>query len=218
MIIGREFPPSIELARIQATEEYIRKAFCEKAMVTNYDLGYISVPFVNQLIDLELQGFAGDLIVHHYRNKGTKVDKVIQIPLSGNPLATTVAERLNTPLVPGRKGKVIPSSWGNPVVIEEAIPSFTTGEMSTFVFNGLEANDKVILVDDVIANGYTSGLIANSLQEKGIEVVGLAVYFAKLFQPGVKKVREETGIDPFFVVGIDNITREGGIVLSPPHF
>ena len=218
MSIGRELPPSIELARIRATEEYIRKAFHEKAEVINYDLGYISVPFVNQLIDLELQGFAGDLIVHHYRNKETKVDKVIQIPLSGNPLATTVAERLNTPLIPGRKGKVIPNSWGNPIVIEEAIPSFTTGEMSTFVFNGLEVGDKVILIDDVIANGYTSGLIVKSLREKGIEVVGLAVYFAKLFQPGVNKVREETGIDPFFVVGIDEITQESGIVLSPPHF
>lgn len=215
---NRELPPNIELALIQATEEHVRKAFYEKARVTNFDLGYISVPFVNQLIDLELQGFAGDIIAHHYRKAETEMDKVIQIPLSGNPLATTVAERLNTPLVPGRKGKAIPGSWGHSVVVEEKIPSFTTGEMSTFVFNGLKEGDKVILIDDVIANGYTSGLIAKSLKEKGIEVVGIAVYFAKLFQPGVNRVREETGIDPFFVVGIENITQEGEIVLSPPHF
>ena len=206
------------MATIRAKEEYLRVAFSKQAIVTDYDKGYISVPSVNQLIDLELQGFAADLIAVHVKINNVGVDKVVQIPYSGNSLATSVAERFRVPLVPGRKGKAIPGAWNHPIIIEEEVRSFTTGETSSFVFNGLEEGDRVYLVDDVVAHGYTACLIIDEFEKRGINVKGVAIYFAKLFQPGIQNIQNKTGLTPFFAVGIQSITPEGNILLSPPQF
>jgi energy-converting hydrogenase Eha subunit H len=45
----------------------------------------------------------------------------------------------------------------------------------------------------------------------------MSIYFAKLFQPGIEKVYNETGIDPFYAIGVEEIS-EKGIKLAPPHF
>lgn len=213
-----ELPPEIELATIRAKEDYLRNSFLKIAEVKNYDKGYISVPFVNQLVDLTLQGFASDIICYHTKTTNIVVDKVVQIPYSGNPLAISVAEKLEAPLVPGRKGKAIPGAWNHPIIIEEEIRSFTTGESSSFVFNGLERGDRVLLVDDVVAYGDTGCLIIKEFKKRRIEVTGMVIYFAKLFQPGLKRIKEITGITPFFAVGIESITPEGKIKLSPSQF
>lgn len=213
-----ELPPDIELATIRAKEQHLRTAFLQTARLTNYDKGYVSVPFVNQLIDLNLQGFAADLIAYHAKKETIKVDKIVQIPYSGNPLATSVAERLRVPLVPGRKGKAIPGAWNHPVIIEESVVSFTTGETSSFIFNGLEKGDNVYLVDDVVAMGDTACLLIEKFKEREINVTGLAIYFAKLFQPGIARIRKDIGIQPFFAIGIERASPEGTITLSPPHF
>jgi xanthine phosphoribosyltransferase len=216
MPIPKDCLEEIESATNRIKEECLRRVFLEEATVTNIEKGYVSVPFVNQLINLELQSLASDLIAFRYRGSG--ISKVVMVPNSGNPLATTVAERLGTPLAIGRKGKAIPGSWSNPIVVTESAKSFTTGEKSQFVFNGLERGDKVLVVDDVIAHGDTSCLILEEFEKKGVDVVGLSVYFAKLFQPGVQRVKEERGIDPFYVVGIERLNEDGSISLSPPHF
>jgi len=121
-------------------------------------------------------------------------------------------------LVPGRKGEEIPGAWNHPIIIEEKVISFTTEETSSFVFNGLEKGDNIYLVDDVVAHGYTACLIIEEFRKRGINVAGMAIYFAKLFQPGIERIKEEIGISPFFVVGIESITPEGKITLSPPQF
>ena len=216
MPIPRECAAEIESAEIRIKENCLRKEFLDKAKVKNIEKGYVSVPFVNQLIDLDIQGLASDLIAHKFRD--VAIDKVVMVPYSGNPLATTVAERLGVQLAVGRKGKSIPGSWSDPIVVTEEAKSFTTGEKSRFVFNGLDKGDRVLIIDDVIAYGDTSGLILKIFKNKGVNVVGLAVYFAKLFQPGVDRIIEEHGIDPFYVVGIEKLNEDGSISMTPPHF
>lgn len=211
-----DYLTEVTSAEIRVKEDYLRRIFVANARVTNPEKGYISAPFVNQLVDLDLQGLASDLVAHKFSK--TPIDKVVMIPNSGNPLATTIAERLKKPLVPGRKGVGIPGAWNKPIVIEEETPSFTTGEKSSFIFNGVHEGDKVLLVDDVIAYSYTSGLIVNEFRRNGIEVSGLAVYFAKLFQPGVQRLRDEFNIDPFYVIGIEGMNEDCSVNLSPPHF
>jgi adenine/guanine phosphoribosyltransferase-like PRPP-binding protein len=209
----------IELETIRGRERLLRELFLQYATVKNYEKGYISVPFVNQLIDLPLQGYAADIIAYNIKQRELDIEKVIQIPYSGNSLATSVAERLRLPLVLGRKEfEKTPGSWEKPFIIKEEVKSFTTGAMSTFVFNELFPGDRVYLIDDVVANGDTASLIINELQKKDIQVQGIATYFAKLFQEGVNNIPQKTGIEPFYVIGIEEITEKEGIILSPPKF
>lgn len=209
--------PHQEALSISDKELLLRNYFLQKAKVLNYEKGYISVPFVNQLVDPKLQNSAADLIARHILLEETPVDKVVQIPYSGNSLAYSVAERLDCPLVLGRKGNKSPGAWKNQFVIKETTESFTTGQKSSFVFNELYPGDNVYLIDDVIANGDTSSLIIQEFQRRGIHVNGMSIYFAKLFQPGMQKVYDETGIDPFYAVGVEAISPEG-IELAPAHF
>jgi adenine/guanine phosphoribosyltransferase-like PRPP-binding protein len=206
-----------ETLSIADRELILRNYFLKEARIINYDKGYISVPFVNQLVDPKLQGNAADLITEHILFNETRIDKVVQIPYSGNSLAYSVAERLDTPLVLGRKGNDSPGAWKNQFVINETTESFTTGKKSSFIFNELYPGDNVYLIDDVIANGDTSSLIIKEFEKRGIIVNGMSIYFAKLFQPGLKKVYDETGIDPFYAIGVQEISEER-IELAPPHF
>lgn len=213
-------PPGIDghrlpdvLAHIRAQEFAVRDRFMRDATVTNLKKGYVSVPSVNQLIDTRFQEFAAEMIAYHFN--GTRIDKVVGIPYSGIPLATAVAGRLGRPLAPGRKGIVVPGAWKTPILVNEDVPSFTTGETSKFVFNGLVPGDKVLLIDDVIAFGDTTSLIVKELRKQDIEVE-LAVYFAKLFQPGVTRLKDEN-IEPFYAIGIREISKSG-IKLAPPHY
>ena len=216
MPLTAEFVAELTLAGLRVKEAHLRRVFQAEARATNLQRGYISAPFVNQLVDLDFQGLASDLIAHRF--SGLEIDKVVMIPNSGNPLATTVAERLKVPLVPGRKGAAIPGAWNTSIMIQEEAASFTTGEMSSFIFNGLCKGDRVLLVDDVIALAYTSGLVITKFRERGITIVGLAVYFAKLFQPGVETLRKDFGIDPFYAVGVESMNENGTVNLSPTHF
>ena len=200
-------------------EEELRRRFLAEAKVIDAEKGYISVPSVNQRIDLEMQGWVADLIANHIKQHGLTFDVAIGIPNSGIPLATSVAERLKIPLAPGRKGNNVPSSWHRTTVIEGGAESFTTGVASTFVFNGVEADDRVLAVEDVIAKGNTMNLIGESLQRNGNSVF-VASYFAKLFQGGVERLRN-LGINSFYTIGIEELYQEGEIWkprLTPSYF
>lgn len=203
---------------ITFSEAYLRDSFLRHAEVIDYRRGYVSVPFVNQEIDPELQGYAADLIAYHYQKEEIRFDKVVGIPSSGIPLAAFLSERMSIPLCPGRKGVVYPGSWKHLLQVEEKALSFTTREASSFVFNGVAPGDRVLLVDDVVAMGDTGVLLINSFRQHGVREIGLALYFAKLFQPGIQRLWEEGGVAPFYAVGIEAVREDGGVVLAPPHF
>lgn len=207
-------------------EQELRRRFILDAEDANVETGYISIPSVNQTIDPEMQGVVADLIVRNYERQGIVFDRVVGIPNSGASLASVVGERLTrtgTKIALARKGKSgeeipLPKTWKNTIRVE-GVPSFTTGTFSDFVFNGLEAGQKALAIEDAIANGSTLGGIIPELNRYGVEVYP-AAYFAKLFQPGVRELIG-MGIDPFYAIGIERIDQnEDGIwkpVLSPAH-
>jgi adenine/guanine phosphoribosyltransferase-like PRPP-binding protein len=200
---------------ISRKEAVLRRKFIKEAKVTNIKKGYVSAPWVNQIIDPKLQGYAADIIAHYFKKNKTKIDKVAGIPNMGTALASMVAERIKKPLALGRKGDDIPAAWKATIIINEDVPSFTTGKTSKFVFNGIMKEDTVLFVDDFIALGNTFSLIVKKFRQYGVKPL-LATYCAKLFQPGVAKLKK-IGIDPFYVVGIQSITPES-IILTPRYF
>lgn len=202
---------------LRSKECILRDKILEEAVVTNFEKGYVSIPSVNQLIDMDMQRIAAEMIICNAHQKRINIDKVLGIPNSGISLATSVAEGLGVRLAPGRKGETIPGSWNSAIIVQENVPSFTTGESSKFVFNGLHSGDSVLIVDDFIALGATSILVAKELQKKGINVE-IAVYVAKLFQLGVKQIEKDLGKKPFYAIGVEDIHSDGSITLSSPRF
>jgi adenine/guanine phosphoribosyltransferase-like PRPP-binding protein len=212
----REYENITGIESIRLREHRLRELFL-KAMVTDRKKGYVSAPGVNQLIDVGTQEEAACLVGFWIREIGSKIDKVVGIPYSGVPFATSVAGELKVPLAPGRKGDDIPGSWQETIIVEEEVPSFTTGVRSKFVYNNLPEGDTVLIVDDVVAHGDTAVMTIKEFNKRGITTY-LAVYFAKLFQPGVQRIIEETGVEPFYVIGIQEISDTAIKKLSPPQF
>lgn len=221
-----------EPSSIAGTEFLLRDAFNEIAFIDNFDKKYVSAPFVNQLIDPELQGYAADMIVYDIVEKirNEKIDiirrgnkppvfKVVGIPDSGLYLATAVSERLGWKLAPGRKGpNPPPGAWKDQFIIEEKVRSYTTGAMSSFAFNGINPlEDNLLVIDDVVAKGYTSNLVIEEFLKRGANVIGLAAYFDKMEQKGVSTVKDNTGVKTFPALRVEKIYRDS-LQLSDPHF
>jgi adenine/guanine phosphoribosyltransferase-like PRPP-binding protein len=217
---------------IPEKEYRLREAFHEVAFVSEYDKKYVSVPFINQLIDPRLQGYAADMIAYDVleRFKNDRIDiikkdnkppvfKVLGIPYSGLYLATAVSERLDWELAPGRKGpNPPPGSWRDQFVIEEKVRSFTTGTLSSFAFNGIDpSEDNVLVIDDVAALGYTSNLVIEKLLQSGVNVIGLCVYLDKMEQKGLENVKKSTGVDTFSALRVEKIYKDS-LQLAEPNF
>lgn len=217
-----EIPPirfraDLEHLSFREMETVFRENFLRVAKVTDFEKGYVSVPFINQVILPEYLLIGARLIIEYYRRQGVLFDRVVGIPNSGVPLAVVVATELFVPYNPGQKAPVPPGSWQSVVEVEEMVPSFTTGTRSKMRFNRLDQGESVLVVDDFMATGYTASLVTKALQNRGIDVQ-VAAHADKLFQGGSQKVFQECGIEPFSVVAIEQIFPDGRIQLAPPHF
>ena len=204
-----------ELDIIREEEGCLRERFGKDAVLIDFEEEYISVPFVNQYIVPEMQGYAADMIAYYVKSKGEEMDinRVVGIPNSGNYLATAVAERLNITLALSKKGEDLPGHWKEPLFISKEIPSFTTEKGSSFLFNGIKRGDRLLIVDDFLAFGNTGAAIIEELQKMGIDVKLLVEFVVKESQKGREKIKDKTGVDVYGA-----LCTKRGLDLAPPQF
>ena len=72
------------------------------------------------------------------------------------------------------------------------VKSFTKGTVSIARVskNYLNANDKVLIIDDFLAHGEAAAGLANLVEQAGGTVCGIAAIIEKEFQGGSKKLRD----------------------------
>lgn len=75
--------------------------------------------------------------------------------------------------------------------------------------NALNDNDKVLLVDDFLANGQAMQGLLDICRQAGADVAGIGICIEKSFQPGGKALREE-GYDVLSMAKIKSL--ENGTV------
>jgi len=200
-------------------EQDLRLRFLRDATIIDPEKRYISVPFVNQLLDPKEFDRASDLIIEQYRRRGVSFDRVTGIQYSGIPLAFMIAAKLGIPFAPSRKENKIPGAWKHAMVIP-SVHSHTTNSEYPHAFNHLESGDRVLVVDDVIATGDASVPILRHMQESGMNVEK-ASFWAKEFSTGIDRLRS-IGVEPVYSVGVEDISQDSngiwGIQLSPPQF
>lgn len=201
-----------KIQELLAEELTLTKYFYENASVTNYEKGYISAPWINQLIDTRLQRLAARNLAFKIMRQNQGITKVLGIPTLGVPLASLVADEFGVQQGLARKGNHIPGAWKDTIVIDEEVASFTTGAKNQFVVNGLVGGDVVMFVDDFLAYGDTSVAFVEAMRNHNITPY-IGVYCAKLFQPGIQRLKD-IGINPEFVYGIESIIIDGGLSLA----
>lgn len=144
--------------------------------------------FINHQIDVVLTRELAKEIASIF-----KADRILTIETSGIALAFAVAEEIgNVPLTFAKKSK---SFIVDDDVYKIEIKSFTRNISSVVTVNKkyIKKGEKVLIVDDFLAEGNASLGLVDLCKQAGAEVVGVAVAIEKSFQGGRNKL-EALGI------------------------
>lgn len=111
------------------------------------------------------------------------ITKVAGIEARGFTLATPVADRIGAGFIPLRKPGKLPYE----TVKEEYELEYGMDALEVHI-DAVFENEKVLLVDDVIATGGTAKAAIQLLRHVGADVVGLSVFIELVFLGGVEKI------------------------------
>ena len=142
--------------------------------------------FINHQMDPNLmKDIAVELI---RRFAASEVNKIITIEASGIAPAIMMGFLLNLPVVFAKKKK--PSTMGDMYVT--TVSSFTKQRDYTVVISKeyLKKGDKVLFVDDFLANGNAAKGIIDLVTQAGAELVGMGFIIEKASQDGGEYLRK----------------------------
>ena len=130
----------------------------------------------------------GKEIARLFENQG--VNKILTIETSGIPIAFAAASVMNVPMVFAKKHKSGNVSGG---VYSTVVHSYTHGTDYTVIVSDeyLCPEDKVLIIDDFLANGKALIGLMDLVKQAGAETIGAAVAIEKGFQNGGDALRRE---------------------------
>ncbi|MDR1567321.1 MAG: xanthine phosphoribosyltransferase [Streptococcaceae bacterium] len=146
--------------------------------------------FLTHQIDAHLMHEIGQTFAQSFADLG--ITKVVTIEASGIAPALYAAEVLGVPMVFARKTK---SLTMNEELLTSEVYSFTKQVTSTISISKrfLNHTDKVLIIDDFLANGQAAKGLVELCQQAGSDVVGIGIVIEKSFQTG-RALLEAAGI------------------------
>lgn len=144
--------------------------------------------FLNHQVDVALLKKMGE--EYKKRFKDYQVNKILTIEASGIAIACYVAEAFNCRLVFAKKGKSLNQSTD---FYESKVYSYTRQEEYPIRVSKefLHSDDRVLIVDDFLANGAALNGLIDIVKAAGATLVGCGVVIEKGFQPGGDKLRQK---------------------------
>lgn len=192
--------------------DFLKQKFLQCAYVKDAKKGYVSVSDFNLAIDPDVLDMASRCWAEHYHHD-RDIDAIVGLPDAGARLVSILGSMLRiTSILPSKRTSVIPGSWRDVVSYSNA--SFTTNQEEVKSHIGfVQPGMRVLVVDDVIAHGTTAVAALSALQNAGVEIVGLAVLFEKVWQKGSQRIFKETGVKAFSLIRIQELKESGEIVV-----
>lgn len=165
--------------------------------------------FLNHQMDIELFQEIGKEFKKRFA--GEEINKILTIEASGIGIACVVAQEFGVPVLFAKKSKTKNISGE---VYTSKVESFTHGRIYDIIVSKdfLGEGDKVLLIDDFLANGKALEGLAALVEESGAELVGAGVVIEKGFQIGGKLIRDR-GVHLESLAIVDDMDwRSGKIV------
>lgn len=143
--------------------------------------------FVNHQIDVELMKHVGEEFARLYADKG--ITRVMTIESSGIVPAAMTALCMELPLVVMKKST---SSILSEDILQTCVFSYTKGASYQLTLKSrfVEKGDKVLFIDDFLANGAAAMGACKLIEMAGGTVGGIGVVIEKAFQPGRALLKE----------------------------
>ncbi len=164
--------------------------------------------FLNHQIDTVLLDKMAEEFARLY--KDVEVTKILTIEASGIAIAYPVAQQFKVPLVFAKKHQ---SLNVNDDVYVTKVWSFThKADYNVVVARKfLNKDDKVLIVDDFLANGSALNGLIDLVEQAGAKVQGICIAIEKGFQDGGEKIRER-GYRIESLAIVDKMTEDGKVI------
>ena len=143
--------------------------------------------FLNNQVDVKLMQEVGKEFARRFADAG--ITRIVTIESSGIAPAAMAALEMDLPLVILKKSK---SSILKEGILQTEVFSFTKNApyQLTLKPQFVHPGDRVLLIDDFLANGEAALGASSLLERAGAQVAGIGIVIAKTFQPGLKKLQE----------------------------
>ncbi len=142
--------------------------------------------FLNHQMDVRLFDQIGEEFKRRFADE--KINKILTIEASGIGIACIVARHFDVPVIFAKKSKNI-NIEGDVYVAE--VESFTHKCKNQVIVSKkfLIPEDKVLIIDDFLANGCALQGLISIVKSAGAEVSGIGIAIEKGFQPGGQVIR-----------------------------
>lgn len=143
--------------------------------------------FLNHQMDPVLMKEVGKEFTRRFGDQ--QITRVLTIESSGIAPGIMTALELNVPLIFARKQKSL--TLRDDILVEK-VYSFTKQESNeiTVAKKFMNPGDRVLIIDDFLANGEAAFGLARIVEKAGAEVVGIGIVIEKSFQPGRRLLLE----------------------------
>ena len=163
--------------------------------------------FLNHLVDTRLMDDIAEEFAKYFDTK--RITRVLTAEASGIALATVCARHYGVPMLFAKKAKSDNIESG---LYQSEVFSYTYKKKVTLLVSQewLGPEDKVLIIDDFMANGYAMQGLVDIVNAAGAELVGIGVAVEKGFQGGGDKFRAMENV-PYHALAVIEKADENGI-------
>ena len=165
--------------------------------------------FINHQMDIALFNEMGKEFKRLFADK--KINKILTIEASGIGIACIVAQHFDVPVVFAKKAKSINLDGD---MYTTKIESFTHKRVYDVIVSKkfLSAEDRVLIIDDFLANGCAVAGLVDLVRSAGATVEGVGIAVEKGFQQGGQLLRDK-GLQVESLAIIESMNHENGEIV-----
>ena len=180
--------------------ELLKQMILEKGHVINEDILKVD-SFINHQVNSKLMQKIGVEFYNYFKHSG--VTKIFTIESSGIAPAVLTSCEFNVPMVILKKQT---SSILNDNTYQTEVKSFTKNSTYNLTLSKeyISPDDKVLIIDDFLANGEAAKGAIKLIEDAGAKVAGIGIVVEKSFQPG-RKILDDLGYDVYSLARIKSL-------------
>ena len=163
--------------------------------------------FLNHQMDIALFEEIGREFQRRFAGCG--VNKILTIEASGIGIACITAQFFHCPVVFAKKSQTKNIAGA---VYTTKVESFTHGKVYDVIVarQFLGPEDKVLIIDDFLANGAALEGLIDLVHQAGAQLAGAGIVIEKAFQPGGARLRAQ-GVRVESLAKIKSMSEETGV-------
>lgn len=182
--------------------EILKETIRNKGTITEDNMLHVD-SFINYQMDVKLFNEIGKEFKERFKNE--KIDKILTVESAGIGISSITSQYFDcVPVVFGKKmDRVSRDALG---IYKSEVYSFTKNTLYNVVVkdNLIKKGEKILIIDDFLANASGAFALMDIVKQAGAEVVGVGIVIEKAFQKGRENL-ENKGIRVESLVSIEKI-------------